>query len=87
VNTPVTTQPKSHVDIQRSMGRKRRLHWVGYIVCGEKDMLFQNIRMYAKPPGASDPSTDKALQGQAPGQAAIAFDLRQIREHDLLILS
>ena len=43
--------------------------------------------MYAKPPGASDPSADKALQGQAPGQAAIAFDLRQIREHDLLILS
>ena len=87
-NSVATTAPKSHLDIQRDMSRKRRLYWVGYVVCGEKDMLFQNIRMYQKPPGASDPSEDKSLKAQASSSTTEnAFDLRQIREHDLLILS
>lgn len=37
---------KREVDIQarremlREMGRKRKLHWMGYFACGQKDMLF-----------------------------------------------
>jgi hypothetical protein len=45
-------------------------------------MLFQNIRMYEKPPHASkDPAVMK--ESEQPGD----FSLRQVREHDLLILS
>jgi hypothetical protein len=54
------------------------LHWIGYIVCGQKDMLFQNIKMYEKPPhsGATDNESHQS-----------DFSLKQVREHDLLILS
>ena len=35
-----TTEIQPRRDMLREMGRKRKLHWTGYFVCGQKDMLF-----------------------------------------------
>ena len=35
---PVEIQPRR--EMLREMGRKRKLHWTGYFLCGQKDMLF-----------------------------------------------
>lgn len=45
-------------------------------------MLFQNIRMYEEPPHANDPAAMKPQHAKAD-----EAQLRQLREHDLVILS
>ena len=62
--------------------RKRKLKWVCYIVCAQKEMLFQNIRMYEEPPHANDPAAMKPQHASAD-----EAQIKQLREHDLVILS
>ena len=64
------------------MRTKKKLSWLGYCVCSSKDMLFQNVRMYDKPPMANDPIGIKS--GPATDDE---FSIKQIREYDLLIMS
>ena len=55
----------------------KKLNWIGYLVGSTKETFFQQVRMYEKPPSASDSVTDDN------GPSI----LKQLRENDLLILS
>jgi hypothetical protein len=63
--------------------KNKKLSWTAYCVCGQKDMLFLNLRMYDKPPSSTDgvQAAEKQIHTQE------EFSIKQVREHDLLILS
>lgn len=69
---------------------KKQLMWVGYCVAGpQPPSSFRPLRMYTKPPHSRDiASNDEQMKTSAQDSAINeGFDLRKVREHDLLLLS
>lgn len=73
----------SKVDAALQMRRDKKLSWIGYIVQSSKDTFFLNLRMYDAPPNLC---ADK-IEADQKGTSNAGFSIKQVREHDLLVLS
>jgi hypothetical protein len=69
---------------------RKQLMWVGYCVSGPQPQgFFHPLKMYGKPPHSRNIGTDSKQLRTAKEDDLINadFDIRRIREHDLLLLS
>jgi len=69
---------KSRAQEARAARSSKKKYWEGYVVTSQKETLFQTLRMYDKPPGPSDKVGEEKSE---------AFEIRQLREYDLIVLS
>ena len=77
----VTGSQQSRADVAKEQRLSKKLSWVAYIAATNKDMYFLNVRMYERPPMMTEEAAILAKK------EANGFELRQIREHDLIVMS
>jgi len=66
------------------MRSQKKLSWIGYFCTGPKEAFFQNLRMYEKPPGPTQPIGIEKKEGE---ECADDFKVTQVRECDLIVMT
>ena len=74
----------------RSEYSSKQPMWVGYCVKGKQQNFFQFLKMYDEPPHSRNiaaPNTSELQQLQVDRELNREFNMGQLKEHDLLLLS